>query len=143
MRNGEREFDGLFTSLLSNPYYEVRVAAILYLTENLPEDNYESFQAVMRKKMPRARTEEKIAYIKLISKLGSVDDLELLKPYFLHSNSLLREEILGVLMSYYKRQLLSGEEVKEYINAILITSNHVRAEFRLKQLIRVIYREIE
>ena len=95
------------------------------------------------KKIFKTMIEEKVVYIKFISKFGDTDDLSLLQPYFLHSNSLLREEILTLLLSFYKRGLLSSSEVKDKIDSILITSNHMRAEFKLKQLIRIIYREIE
>ncbi len=130
-------------SLLSNTYFEVRIATINYLRENMPEKEYEIYKKIMLKKIFKARIEEKIAYIKFISKFGDLNDLKLLQPYFLHSNSLLREELLSLLLSFFKRELLNSNEVKEKINSILITSNHMRAEFKLKQLIRIIYREIE
>lgn len=129
--------------LLINPYYEVRVAAIKLITNNMPEKKYETFQKIMKERIYNIRIEEKLAYIKFISKFGNKEDIDLLKSYFLHSNSLLREEILSLLLSYYKRNILDGQTVKSYIDEILITSNNMRAEFKLKQLIKKIYREIE
>ena len=133
----------LIISLLSNTYYEVRIAAINFLKENMPEKEYSLYKKIMKKKLFKTRIEEKIAYIQFVSKFGHIDDLDLLKRYYLHSNSLLREEILTLLLNFYKRKILKSDEVKKHINLILITSNHMRAEFKLKQLIRIIYREIE
>ena len=137
------DIEDIMVSLLSNPYFEVRIAAINYLNENMPKEQYSKFRAIMISKLSKTRIEEKIAYIKFISRFGGTNDLDLLRPYFLHSNSLLREEILTLLLSFYKKGLLNSDEVKDHISSILITSNNMRAEFRLKQLIRIIYREIK
>ncbi len=139
----EDNFKPTIILLLSNPYYEIRISTINYLRENMPEEEYLVFRTIMTQKLSKVRVEEKLAYIKFISKFGNTLDLNLLKPYYLHSNSLLREEILTLLLSFYKRKLLSSKDVKTHIESILITSNHMRAEFKLKQLIRIIYREIE
>jgi len=129
-------------SLIFNPYYEIRVEAIKLLTNNMPETEYKEFQKIMNDKIHKVRIEEKLEYIKFISKYGNTDDINLLKPYFLHSNSLLREEILSLLLNFHKREILDGPAVKGFIEKILITSNNMKAEFKLKRLIRTIYREI-
>ncbi len=129
--------------LLSNSYYEIRIAAIMLLIQNMPQEEYNVFEKIMIKKFHKVRIEEKLSYIKFISKFGNIENLNLLKQYFLHSNSLIREEILSLLLNFYKRKILNAAEIKKYIERILITSNNFRAEFKLKQLIRIIYREIE
>jgi hypothetical protein len=129
--------------LLHNPYYEIRVSAIKLITNNMPKEEYEKFQKIMKKRIHRVRIEEKLAYIKFMAKFGSREDIDLLKPYFLHSNSLLREEILTLLLKYFRRNILDSQTIKSIIDNILITSNNMRAEFKLKQLIKKIYGEIE
>ncbi|MCK4835384.1 MAG: hypothetical protein KAT17_02040, partial [Candidatus Aminicenantes bacterium] len=86
--------------------------------------------------------EEKIACLKLIGKLGSKDELALLQHFYLSSNSILREELLEMILRFYRRQLLSVDEVKEQIDKILKTSNNFSPEFKLKAIINKIFKEL-
>lgn len=137
------EMAELVERLLHDPYYEVRVAAIDYLRECVPARDYAQFKEIIRRKLKRATWEEKIACMKLLARMGDVEDLPYLEDYFLNSNSLLREELLELIHGFYRRKLLTPQEVKGYIEKILITSNNLSPEFRLRSLIKKIYREIE
>jgi len=133
---------GLLMELLRDPYYEVRVAAVNYLGNNLEPEKYESFRKIIHHKLRTSTLEEKLACIKLVSKLGNRDDLEVLTGFFLSGNSLLREELLELIYNYFKRGVLSKEEIKENLDKILVTSNNLFPEFKLKSIIYKISKEI-
>ena len=138
------EIKELIRKMLSDPYYEVRVAAIDYLTENITSpDDYDYFRDLIHIKLKKSTIEESISYIRLIATLGNKEDLQYLKNFYLCSNSLLREELLELFYSYYKRNILSSDETKEQINKILITSNNLMPEFKMKSIINKIYKEID
>jgi len=135
----------LMKELLKDPYYEVRTAAVEYLAKCAPIKDFNDFRNEIRDMATSKRSslEERIACLHLMAKLGDMEDLELLGEFFLDSNSLIREEILELLYSYYRRKLLSDEELKQYIGKVLITSNNLNPEFKLKSIIKKIYKEIE
>ncbi|MEN8153791.1 MAG: murein biosynthesis integral membrane protein MurJ [Acidobacteriota bacterium] len=137
------EIKELIISKLDDPYYEVRVSAIDFLMEHATEYDYDSLKKVIRKELKNSTIEEKLSYIRLISRIGNKKDMELLKTFFLNSNSLLREELLNLLGMFHKRKILNGTDIKEYISQILLTSNNMEPEFKIKAIVKKIYKEIE
>ena len=96
-----------------------------------------------RLKKRKLNIEEQLAWLKLVARWGGKEELDMLQDFYLSSNSLVREELLELLYSFYRRKLLSGNELKEQVGKILITSNHLNPEFKLKAIIKKIYKEIE
>lgn len=137
------EIKELIVSKLKDPYYEVRVSAIDFLSKFASEHDYESLKGVIYNKFTDSSIEEKLAYIRLISKIGIKDDLEFLSTYFLNVNSLIREELLNLIGTYYKRKILNKSDVREYIQQILLTSNNMEPEFKIKTIVKKLYKEIE
>jgi murein biosynthesis integral membrane protein MurJ/undecaprenyldiphospho-muramoylpentapeptide beta-N-acetylglucosaminyltransferase len=129
--------------LLNDSYFEVRTATIDYLRSQISELEYEEFKQLIHKKLKRSSIEEKVACLKIIGKFGSREELSLLQHFYLSSNSILREELVVMLSSFYRRKLLSGEDVRDQIEKILKTSNNLSPEFRLKALINSIHKELE
>jgi hypothetical protein len=139
------ELKALLSHLLEDPYYEVRVAAILYLAKCGTANDYNEYKELLHQRLKK-RTftiEEQLAWLKLVAKLGSKDELNLLRDFYLSSNSLIREELLELLYNFYRRKLLSVDELRDQVGKILITSNHLSPEFKLKSIIKKIYKEIE
>jgi len=93
--------------------------------------------------MKKAATEEKLALLRLIGKIGDKEEIDNLENLFLSSNSLIREELLQLLHSFYRRKLLTADETLGYVDKILLTSNNLYPEFKLKSIIKKIYKEIE
>jgi len=137
------EVKQLMIKLLEDSYYEVRVAALGYLAKHSTAADYEYFKETLRRKLKHASLEEKLASIRLIARLGSLEDLDYLRIFHLSSNSLVREEYLELLYSFYRRKILSAEKVRENMGKVLITSNNLNPEFKLKVIIEKIYKEIE
>jgi UDP-N-acetylglucosamine--N-acetylmuramyl-(pentapeptide) pyrophosphoryl-undecaprenol N-acetylglucosamine transferase len=133
----------LLIDLLSDPYYEVRVAALVYLAKNCTSGDYIEFKDKIRQMLKKATIEEKLACLKLIARLGDKNEIVYLEELYLGSNSLIREELLELLHSFYRRKLIDADELREQIGKILITSNNLSPEFRLKSIIKKIYKEIE
>ncbi|MCK4836581.1 MAG: murein biosynthesis integral membrane protein MurJ [Candidatus Aminicenantes bacterium] len=133
----------LIKELLNDPYYEVRTAAIDYLGTHLTSENYEVFREMIHKKLKRSSLEEKINCIKLIAKIGSTSDLTVLNQFYLSSNSILREELLQLMINFYKRNLITKNQLKHNLDRILKTSNNLSPEFKLKNLIKKVYEEFE
>lgn len=135
----------LTLDLMKHGYYEVRAAAIDYLAKCGRPSDYPEFKNILMQSrhFRKATLQEQLSILKLMAKMGGKDDLLILEDYFLCSNSLVREEILEVLYSYYRRKILTGEEVKDHIKRVLITSNNFNPEFKLKMIIKKIHKEIE
>ena len=133
----------LLLELLNDSYYEVRVAALRYLAHSSTPNDYSYYQQAVAKRLRTASIEEKVALIKLLAKIGNKEEIDLLKDSFLCSNSLIREELMQLFSTYYRRKLLTADEVKAYIDDVLITSNHLSPEFKLKSMVKKIYKEIE
>lgn len=133
----------LIKDLLNDSYFEVRAAALDYLYNQLPAQEYDEFKNLVHKKLKRSSMEEKIGCLKIIGKFGVKDELTLLQHFYLSGNSILREELLVTLSSLFHRKQLSGDELKDQIEKILKTSNNLSPEFRLKALINTIYKELE
>lgn len=129
--------------LLHDPYYEVRTAALDLLTKHSSVNDYDEYKDVIHKKIKKSSLEEKIACFRLIAKIGNKEDLDYIEDFYLSSNSLIREEMLKIIYSFYRRKLFTAEEVKEAIDNILITSNNLIPEFEIKTMIKKIYKEIE
>ena len=55
----------------------------------------------------------------------------------------IREELLELIYLFYRRNLISAEDTKNYITRVLITSNNMQAEFKLKKIINKILKELE
>ncbi len=138
------EVKDLMAELLKDPYYEVRVAAFKYLLNNIgaPSD-YAIYRDKVNETMVKGNIEEKIACIRLIAGYGGVEDLYLLKGMLLGSNSLLREETVKLFHSFYKRELIDNDDLERKISSVLITSNNLVPVFKLKSIIKNIYREID
>jgi len=137
------ELKALVYKLLTDTYYEVRVAAINYITHCMTIEDYAYFKDSIYKKLKHSGIEEKMACLKLIGKFGGKDDVEKLGHFCLSSNSLIREELLETFFSLYKRKILSKIETKDYLDRILITSNNLNPEFRLKSILKKIYKELD
>jgi UDP-N-acetylglucosamine--N-acetylmuramyl-(pentapeptide) pyrophosphoryl-undecaprenol N-acetylglucosamine transferase len=137
------EIKKLLLEQLNDSYYEIRVAAIGFLTYASTPNDYPSYNRIIRLMLKKAFVEEKLGLLRLIAKIGDVKAIDYLNGLFLCSNSLIREELLQLFYSYYRRKLLNADEVERYINKILVTSNNLSPEFKLKSIIKRIYKEIE
>jgi len=137
------EMGDLLETLLTDGYYEVRVAAIQYLTDQIENAGFQSFREIIFNKLRHSTYEEKLACLDLVAKAGEREDIEKLSGFYLNANSLLREKLVNLIHTYHKRGLLDREETLDHLGKILITSNHMRPEFRLKTLLSQIYRELE
>lgn len=133
----------LLLELLKDHYYEVRVAALDYLTHGSNPGDYSSYKEVLHKRMKKASTEEKLAMLRLMAKIADKEELHLVEGLYLNSNSLIREELLQLIHSFYRRKVLTADETREQVQKILITSNNLNPEFKLKSIIKKIYKEIE
>ena len=133
----------LLLELLDDGYYEVRVAALDYLAQESTPADYSTFREILHKRMKRANIEEKLAMLRLIARAGVIDELGFLENFYLSSNSLVREELLQLIYSFYRRKLLTADETREEVQKVLITSNNLSPEFKLKAIIKKIYKEIE
>lgn len=137
------EIRALLLRLLKDGYFEVRAAALEYLGQNISEDEYAGLRPIVMRRLARGSFEEKAASLRLMARKGNAGDLALLQRFYLDSNSMVREEVLEVLYSFYRRGLLKGDEVKKQVQKVLVTSNHLTPEFRIKSIINRIYREID
>lgn len=137
------EVKQLMIKLLDDSYYEVRVAALGYLSKHSTASDYEYFKDTLRRKLKHSSLEEKLSSIRLIARIGNLEDIDYLRAFHLSSNSLVREEYLELLYSFYRRKILSAERVRENMGQVLITSNNLNPEFKLKVIIEKIYKEIE
>jgi len=138
------EIKELIRRILSDSYYEVRVAAIDYLTKNITSyDEYDYFRDTIHARLKKSTIEESISYLRLIATHGDKEELKYLKKFYLCSNSLLREELLELLYKFYKRNILSPNETTKEIDKILITSNNLLPEFKMQTIIKKIHKEIE
>ncbi|MCP5106999.1 MAG: murein biosynthesis integral membrane protein MurJ, partial [bacterium] len=137
------EIKKLLLKLLSDGYYEVRAAALEYMTQGSTHADYDSYREILPKRLKKATIEEKLAILRLIAKTADKDALHLVERLYLDSNSLVREELLQLLHSFHRRKLLTADETRLEVQKILITSNNLSPEFRLKAIIKKIYKEIE
>jgi hypothetical protein len=78
-----------------------------------------------------------------MARKGDAGDLPYLRRLYLDSSSLVREEVLELLYSFYRRGLLAGDEIKQQVQQVLVTSNHLTPEFRIKSIIQRIVREVD
>ncbi len=127
---------------IEDKYYEVRVSSIKVITAHITEKEFKFFIDLTRKRFDKSSTEEKLAYIRLLSVSGSQNELEFLKRYFLSENSLIREELLRMVLNYYKKNILTKVDVIKYVDRILLTSNNMKPQFKLKSILNEIYSEI-
>lgn len=137
------EVKKILVALLGDSYYEVRVAAIDYLAQAGTPGDYSSYKEILYKRMKKATMEERLALLRLLARVGDTQDFPLLEKFYLSSNSLIREELLQLLHSFYRRKLITADGVREQVQRILITSNNLNPEFKLKSVIKKIYKEIE
>jgi hypothetical protein len=135
----------VITDLLADSYYEVRAAAVDYLAKSCPAREYHDFKEAVHKRLKSRTTsiEEQLACLRLLAKMGDKEEMAILEKFFVSSNSLVREELLELLYSFYRRKILPAEELREFTGRILVTSNNMNPEFKLKAIIRKIYKEIE
>ena len=140
-----QEIKALMPDLLKDSYYEVRAAALAHLAKCAAVTDYQEYRELLHQRLKRNKfsLDEQLAWFKVVAKLGGKEELPALERFFLTSNSLVREELLETLYSFYRRKLLSEAELKEQVGKILITSNHLNPEFKLKSIIKKIYKEIE
>ena len=138
-----QEIKELLLRLLQDGYFEVRAAALDYLGQHISESEYAELQKAIQRRLDRGSIDEKIACLRLMARKGGLGDLPQLQRLYLHSNSLIREEVLELLYSFYRRNLLKPEEIKNQVQQVLVTSDHLTPEFRIKSIINRIYREID
>jgi len=127
---------------ISDPYYEVRVASINAITDHIEKEDFDRFSGIVKKRFNKACTEEKLACIRLLAKAGNREDLDFLSDYFLDENSLIREEILRMILHFYRRDFLSKVDVIKYIDRVLLTSNNMKPNFKLRSILNEIHEEI-
>ena len=137
------EIKTLLLHLLKDNYFEVRAAALDYLAQNISESEYVELRPSVQRRLARGSSEEKTASLRLMARKGGLDDLPRLQRLYLASSSLVREEVLELLYSFYRRGLLGADEVKKQVQQVLVTSNHLTPEFRIKSIIQRIYREAD
>ena len=137
------EIKELLLRLLKDSYFEVRAAALEYLGQNISESEYAEMHEAIRRRLDRGSNDEKIACLRLMARKGNGSDLPRLQRLYLDSNSLIREEVLELLYSFYRRNLLKPAEIKSQVQQVLVTSDHLTPEFRIKSIIHRIYREID
>ncbi len=128
---------------LNDPYFEVRVEAINFLSEKISSDDFEIFRNSFTKKLQNSSTEEICAWLSLIAKAGSVEDMKLLKKFYLSSNSLIRESLLKLMINFHKRGLIDLKSLRAEAEKVLLTSNNMQPTFRLKTLVNNIFNEGE
>jgi HEAT repeat protein len=133
----------LLLRLLKDGYFEVRSAAIDTLAQHISESEYAGMRQAIQRRLGRGSVDERIACLRLMARKGGKDDLPRLQRLYLDNNSLIREEVLELLYSFYRRNLLTPAETRDQVQQVLITSDHLTPEFRIKSLINRIYREIE
>lgn len=133
----------LMIKLLDDPYYEVRGAAINLLTSSCKADDFKLFRPLVISRLKNATTEEVLAIIRFFARLGHPEDLEHLSHLYLSSNSLVREELLELFYQFFRRKLLSADEVREQMGKVLLTSNNFQPDFYLKAVYKKIQKEIE
>ena len=73
---------------------------------------------------------------------GTLDELDFLSRYFLSENSLIREELLKMVLSFYRKDILNKVDVIKYTDRILLTSNNMKPHFRIKSILNEIHSEI-
>ncbi len=137
------EVRDLLLRLLRDPYFEVRAAAIDCLAQNVSEAEYERLRPAIQRRLRRGSVPEQIACLRLMARKGSLADLPRLRRLYLASSSLAREEVLELLYAFYRRGLLGAEDVKRQAQQVLVTSDHLTPEFRVKSIIQRIYREAD
>ncbi len=137
------EIRQLLLRLLNDGYFEVRAAAIDYLGQNISEAECARLRPQLERRLARGGSQEKIACLRLLARKGGLDDLPRLKRLYLSSNSLVREELLELLYAFFRRGLLTAGEMKRQARQVLVTSDHLSAEFRVKSIMQRIYREAD
>jgi hypothetical protein len=137
------QISDLMKNTLQDSYYEIRAESIRLLTKSCPINDLEQFKYSQNKRIHGRSLEEKIAWIQLLAKKGNQEDLQTIKPFLLAGNSLLREEVLNLIYSFYQRQLLDAAQVQSFLNQILITSNHMLPVFKLKSILARIGKELQ
>ncbi len=137
------EIRQLLLRLLKDGYFEVRAVAIDYLGQNISETETARLRPLLQRRLARGGSQEKIACLRLLARKGGLDDLPRLKRFYLSSNSLVREELLELLYAFFRRGLLTADEVKRQARQVLVTSDHLSAEFRVKSIMQRIYREAD
>ena len=133
----------LLLRLLKDGYFEVRSAAIDTLAQHISEGEYVGMRQAIQRRLGRGSLDERIACLRLMARKGGKDDLPRLQRLYLDNNSLIREEVLELLYAFYRRNLLTPAEIRDQVQQVLITSDHLTPEFRIKSIINRIYREIE
>ncbi len=53
----------------------------------------------------------------------------------MHSNSLLRENLLKAYIHFFKRNVVDREQLQVSLERVLITSNNMQPSFRLKEIL--------
>jgi hypothetical protein len=137
------EVKDLADKLLKDPYYEVRVACLTLLRRVMPREDFPRFRYAIRRILKGGLAEEKCAALALLGKKGNAGELEFGEKFLLSNNSIIRETFVTALLDLYRRNEVNREEIQDYLQRILITSNHLEPRFRIKTLINRIYREIE
>lgn len=122
---------------LQDPYYEVRVSAVQLLAETVDENDpmTPELLEMIGKRLPRKGVEEQCGLILLLSRIGGQEQLSWLEPFMMHSNSLLRENLLKACLKLFERGKLDREQLQTFLERVLITSNNLQPSFRLKEIL--------
>jgi putative peptidoglycan lipid II flippase len=122
---------------LDDSYFEVRVAAVLLLTDLIKPDDplVPGLLEKIGTRLEKSGVEEKGGLILLLSRIGSETHLAWLEPFLFHSNSLLRENLLRAYINLFKRKVIDKERLQDCLERVLITSNNMQPSFRLKEIL--------
>jgi len=137
------ELEELALRLLRDRYYEVRSAAIDWLGQNIGEAGYARLRPLLERRLARGGIQEKTACLRLVARKGGLEDLPRLRRLYLHSSSLLREEVLEALYSFLRRGRREADAARREARQVLVTSDHLTPEFRVKSILLRILRESE
>ena len=122
---------------MQDPYYEVRVAALQLLTEIIDDGDpmVPDLLQLIGKRLEQKGVEEQCSLILLLSRIGGREHAAWLEPFMMHSNSLLRENLLKAYIHFFKRNVMDREQLQVSLERVLITSNNMQPSFRLKEIL--------
>ncbi len=127
---------------LDDPYYEVRVAAANLLAERLggEDSSLPLLLDIIEKRLGRRGIEEQISLIRLLSRIGGLEQLSWLDQFMMHSNSLLREQLLKAYIGFHQRRIIEKKGLEDCLERVLMTSNNMQPSFQLKEIMMEIKR---
>ena len=122
---------------LDDPYYEVRVAAAQFLSAFIEDDDpmIAELLDLIDKRLGSRGVEEQCSLIQLLARIGSLPHFSWLERFMMHSNSLLREQLLRACLELYQRQVIDRKTLESCLERVLMTSNNMQPSFKLKEIL--------